>query len=167
MEAIFSQLGVNWRLLLTQGVNFFVLAAILTLLVYRPLTRIMEERRRKIESGVKAGEEAERRLTQIEELKARRMAEAERSAVSVISRAEEKAKKQGGIIIAGSEEKAKKIIDEARDLTEKKRIEELENLAREARGLVRAAIVKTVELDPVLIDEKLVERAIEIIKKQI
>ncbi|MBI2515207.1 hypothetical protein HYV91_03465 [Candidatus Wolfebacteria bacterium] len=166
MKGILDQLGVNWRLLLTQGVNFFILLAVLTFLAYRPLIRIMEERRKKIELGLKAGEEGEKRLKHIEELKAEKLAQAERSSLSLISRAEEKAKKEAGVIVKNSEAKAKTILEEAVDLAQRKKMEELENLTAEAKNIIKSAIVKTVQLDPRLIDEALISRAVETIKKE-
>ena len=43
-------------MLVAQALNFLILLVVLTIFVYRPLMRTMEERRKKIELGVKGGE---------------------------------------------------------------------------------------------------------------
>lgn len=164
---ILEQLGVNWRLLLTQGVNFFILLAALTILVYRPLLKVMEERRKRIEFGLKSAEEAEQHLAAIEREKDAKLAAADRTALGIVVAAEGEAKKHGQDIITASHKKAEALLKEAEAMAERRRQEEFEELAARANALVRAAIAKTVELDPKAIDEKLVEQAVELIKKEI
>ena len=94
MEGILGQLGVNWRLLLTQGVNFFVLLVVLNIFVFKPLTKIIEERRKRIEFGLKGAEEAEKKLNEIEVVKTERLAKADKTALGIISSAEDEAKKR-------------------------------------------------------------------------
>lgn len=166
MSGIFDQLGVNWRLLLTQGVNFFVLLIVLTVFVYRPLIKVVGQRRKRIELGLKGAEEAEKRLNAIEEVKTQKLAEADKSALGIISAAEDEAKKRSQDIVAESHQKADSVLKEAAAVAERRKAEELSGLAREAEAIIKAAIAKTVELDPKLIDEKLTRRAVELTKEQ-
>lgn len=167
MGEILSQLGVNWRLLLTQGVNFFVLFTVLYFSLWRPLVRIMAERRQKIEFGLKGAAEAEKRLNEIEKIKAVKLAEADKSALGIISEAESEAKKRAQDIVAESHKRGEALLKEAEAVAGRRREEQFAELAAKANALVRAAIAKTVELDPKAIDEKLVERAVELIKKEV
>ena len=52
MEQLFSQLGIDWHLLLSQAVNFFLLLIVLRVFAYKPLLAFLHERRRKIEEGL-------------------------------------------------------------------------------------------------------------------
>jgi len=165
MEGIFSQLGINWRLLLTQGVNFFVLLVVLNLFVFKPLVKVMEERKKRIEFGLKGAEEAEKKLNEIEVVKTERLAKADKKALGIISSAEDEAKKRAQGIIAETHKKAELVLEEAAAVAERKKMEELTKLASHAKGLILAAIAKTVELDPKLIDEKLAGEAAEMVKK--
>jgi len=61
MSALFTQLGINWKLLLAQGINFGLLLVVLAKFVYRPLLKLMKEQREKIEFGLKGAEEAAKR----------------------------------------------------------------------------------------------------------
>ena len=167
MSELFGQLGINWRLLVTQGVNFFALLAILTFFAYRPLLRLLDERRRKIELGLQGAEEAQRRLDEIERLKSERLAKADRQALAAITQAEKEAQTRGQGIIAETRAKAEAILAEARASAERRSIEERIRLAEEARTLVRSAITKAVRLEPERVDQALVERAAKLIREEV
>lgn len=49
---LLQKLGVDWRLLLAQIVNFTILLTVLTLFVYRPLLRLIDERRERIRKSM-------------------------------------------------------------------------------------------------------------------
>ncbi len=166
MSELVQQLGLDWKLLLSQGVNFLILLTVLTLLVYRPLSRLIEERRKKIEFGLMGAEEAERRLKEIDQIKEGKIAEAEKNALKVIAEAEKRAGRRFNEILKTAEDKAETVLFEASKVAEGKKQEELNRLAEKASALIKEAIVKTVELDPKLIDEKLVSRAALIIKEK-
>ncbi|MEK7162552.1 MAG: hypothetical protein AAB730_01705 [Patescibacteria group bacterium] len=166
MSELLSQLGINFKLLLSQGVNFFIVLAVLTVFVYRPLLKLLEERRKKIEIGLKGAEEVERRLAQIEVVKDAKLREGERAAFEIIKNAEERAGVRGGEILASAEKKAEDTLKKAREIEEQRRIEALSSLAAEARGLVREALAKTVSLNPEAVDEALIGGAVEELKRQ-
>src|SRR3989344_160525 len=160
MSELFNQLGVNWRLLLSQGVNFLILLVALTFLIYKPLLKVMAERKRRIEGGLADAEEAERKLKNIGNLETERMAKAEREALGVIKKAENEAQLSAKSIVLTAEGRAVAVLKEAAEIASKKRTEDLENLKKEGAGLIREAIQRTVELDPRAVDEKLIGKAL-------
>ena len=166
MSELIHQFGIDWKLLIAQGANFFILLAVLTIFVYRPLVRLMEERRKKIEFGLKGAEEAEKRLGEIEEIKIHKIAEADKKAVEIIGEAEKKAGKRVTEILTEADKKADSILIEAEKTSERKKQEELERLSKEANSLIKEAIIKTVELDPKAIDETLIAKAAASIKER-
>lgn len=161
MSELFYQLGVNWRLLFSQGVNFLILLAVLTFFVYKPLLKIIEERRKKIQIGLSDAEEAERKLKNIVNLESERMAKAEKDALVMIKKAEDNARTSAKSILLSAEEKSASVLKEAAEISFKKRAEDLEKLKKEGAGLIREAIARTVELDPRAVDEKLIGKALE------
>lgn len=54
---LLQKLGVDWKLLLAQIVNFTILLAVLTFFVYRPLLRIIDERRERIRKSMEDAEQ--------------------------------------------------------------------------------------------------------------
>ena len=59
MGALFSAFGVDWHLLLIQAVNFALLLAALTYFLYKPILRIIDERREKVAEGVRVAQQAQ------------------------------------------------------------------------------------------------------------
>lgn len=59
--------GVNPILLAAQVVNFFILLFILKKLLYGPILKVLNERRKKIEDSLKNAEEIQRRLQETED----------------------------------------------------------------------------------------------------
>lgn len=161
MSELFHQLGVNWRLLFSQGVNFLILLVALTFFVYKPLLKIIEERRKKIQTGLSDAEESEKKLKNIGNLEAERLAKAEKDALVIIKKAEDGARTSAKSILLSAEEKSTSILKEAAEISFKKRTEDLEKLKKEGAGLIREAIARTVALDPRAIDEKLIGKALE------
>lgn len=159
MADLFAQLGIDWRLLLAQGVNFFVLLAVLTAFVYRPLLRLLDERRRRIEFGLRGAEEAERRLAEIEATRAKRLADADQKAALLIGSAEEEAAERGRELVARALVKAEAALADAAQVAERRGAEELERVKNSAGDLIREAIARAVETEPGDIDERLVTRA--------
>lgn len=166
MSALLTQLGVNWKLLLAQGVNFLILLAVLTIFVYRPLVKLLEERRRKIELGLKGAEEIEGRLREVEKIKVEKLAAADKSATEIIGIAEKDGRKRFQEILTDAQKKAEGVLKEAAIVAEHKETEELERLGKQANALIKEAIVKTVELDPAQVDEKLISRAFTMVKEK-
>ena len=76
MEQILNEFGVKPLLLAAQVVNFFVLLWILKRFLYRPLLKVLEERKQKIAESLKNAEEIEKRLLQTEEQSEKKLAEA-------------------------------------------------------------------------------------------
>lgn len=164
MSELVNQLGIDPKLLLAQGVNFLILLFVLTKFVYKPLMKMVEERRRKIELGVKGGEMAEEVIKKAEEEKAGIIKEADTHAVAIISEAEKNAQKKAQEIALQADKKSQGILHEAMLIAERKEKEEMEKVSAEARKLVKEAIIKTVKLKPEQVDEKLIEEAVKSIK---
>src|SRR3989344_6615672 len=99
MTDLFEQLGIRGSSLIIQGVNFVILLVVLTFAVYRPLMRIMKERREKIALGIRGAEEAQKRIDEAEVIKDQKIKEADKSAITIIGEAEQKAKVRGKEIV--------------------------------------------------------------------
>lgn len=64
---ILNQFGINPLLLLAQVVNFALLLFILKRFLYKPILKVLEERKKKIADSLKNAEEIEKRLLETEE----------------------------------------------------------------------------------------------------
>ena len=161
MGELFSQLGIDPKLLLAQGVNFVILLLVLTKFVYKPLMKMVEERRKKIELGVKGGEMAKKVIQEAEEIGLEKIKVADRQGIVIISEAEKNARAKAQEIATQADKKAQQVLREVMLLAERKEKEEMERVSAEAKKLVKDAIIKTVQLKPEQVDEKLIEEAVK------
>jgi len=93
-------------------------------------------------------------------MKEEKLGEAEKTAFEIVKKSETDAKSGADKIIAEGGKKAEDLLKEAGQIAERRQEEAYLALIREAKTLVRAAIIKTVELDPKVVDEALVSRAV-------
>lgn len=163
MSLLFSQLGISWGALLAQGTNFLIVLVVLWYFVYRPLARIVDERRVKIEKGLADAKEADDRLGQISEKERAVLIEAEKKSLSVIKKAESEASLRAEEIRATGEKKAASIIEEGKALADRRAVEKMASVDREIGNFVKQVVAKTVELDPKLVDEKLINEAVSVL----
>lgn len=113
MSELFAAFGVNWKLLLVQAVNFGVLLIILWRVLYRPMLAMIDTRRQKIEEGVRASEEAHKRLAKSKETEAEMLAQAAKEGQLLVHTAKERAEVKGAQIVEGAEARAQNIFAEA------------------------------------------------------
>lgn len=166
MPGILQKLGIDWKLLLSQGINFLILLVLLTFLLYKPLLRIMHERKRNIEKAVEVIKEAENKISEAELIQRDKIALAENKAITIIKTAEQTALVKSNEIIAKAKSRSAEIIKEAENLAERRKLESLEGLMNEAKNLVRDILVKTIVVKPEHVDERLISQAIETIRKE-
>jgi F-type H+-transporting ATPase subunit b len=159
------QLGINWKLFLSQAVNFFILLAVLTFFVYRPLMKIMKERAKKIKEGLEKAEEADIRLKEVDNIGKEKIKEAEGKSIEIIKDTEKRAKLLEQDLQKKNEEKQKQMMQESEKMLERQK-EQTEKLVFEnAASLVKDLFAKTVELNPREIDDKLIKKAVDEIQK--
>ena len=118
METIFlgiGALGFNLPALVAQLINFALLLIIFRLLLYKPLLKMLDERKQRIQEGLEASDEAKRRLSETEQEVAKEL---------------DKARQQGQEQIAQAQQIAARIQEEAR----RRRETEAEQLLERARG---------------------------------
>jgi len=161
MQQLLSQLGVDWHLLLAQAVNFFLLLVVLRLFVYQPLLKLLRDRRQKIAEGVMKAEEAESRLKEANKIGLTKIKEAEVNALGILKKTEAQAKELEARLLAEAKQKEVEAIEKTDILLRAREEASRQSAEKEAAGLVRRAIAKTVELAPGAIDDALISRAVK------
>ena len=56
-----TQFGIEWQLLVSQGISFAIVAVALYYFVFKPVIKVSAERQQKIEQGLKDAEEARKK----------------------------------------------------------------------------------------------------------
>ena len=165
MAELFSKLGLDWKLLLSQAVNFLLLLFLLRKFAYQPLLKVLKERREKIEEGVAKAAEAEGRLAEANAIAKDKMKAAESEALAMLRATEEKSKQVEAGLLEEARKKESAMLAGAELAAKAKEKEALDGFRREAAAMVRQAIVRTVEMAPQHVDEALVKKAVEEIAK--
>jgi F-type H+-transporting ATPase subunit b len=166
MQQLVSQLGINWQLLLSQAVNFILLLIVLRIFVYKPVLKLLRDRREKIEGGLMKAKEAEKRLHEVDEIGKGKIKEAEFEAVAILKRTEAEAKTVEEKLLAAAKQREEEAIRGAATRLRSQEEESRRALEQEAAALVRLAIARTVELSPEKIDDALIAKAVNEAKHQ-
>ncbi len=164
MQELVSQLGLDWRLLLSQAANFLILLIVLRVFAYRPILNMLKERRARIEEGLTKAEESDRRLLQANEAAAARRKEADAEALAILRETESKSKELEEKLLAEAHRKEADVLANTDLIIKGKAEQARREMEAEAVTLVKEALVAAVELDPKAVDEALVERAVKSLK---
>lgn len=140
MEQMVTVFGVNGKLLIIQAVNFGLLLFVLHRFLYRPVLKIVDARREKIERSIKEALRVEQELGQAEVEKTHMLREAREKGDAFLEVAKKHALDEEHLIIKDAHRKAVHIFNEAERRIEREREEMLEKAEREvARMAILAA----------------------------
>ncbi|MDP1620248.1 MAG: F0F1 ATP synthase subunit B [Candidatus Moranbacteria bacterium] len=145
---LLDNLGIDGRLLLAQLINFVILLAVLYKFAYGPVLKILEERTKKIENGLKDAEESHKKLAEISEKEAAVLVEARKNAQQIIKKSEEAAVKNAEEIIVLAKDQSIKMLEQAKKQIEQEKEKILAEVKTEVAELIMVATGK-------IIDEKL------------
>ncbi len=126
---ILEALGINWKLLVEQGIAFLILVWILGKFVYPALIKSIDTRREQIEAGLKEAQESQAALAKAEVKVSEVLATARTDADDLLARSHQEA----GAIVAEAEAKAKQ---RAEQIVADARVQ-LENDVRKAREALK------------------------------
>ncbi len=138
MGALFTTFGIDWHLLIAQTINFGILAALLTWLLYKPVLNMVKERERIITKGVNDAEESAKRLTETGvEIQARTHA-AEVEASDIVEQARRAALDERAKLLKEAEARALAI---ARDADARAKETAVRSMRESEREVARLAVL--------------------------
>lgn len=110
---VLAKLGIDWKLLTAQAVNFLILLWVLKRYAYKPILKALEARTKKIEQGLKDAEASQTKLQGVIEEEKKILAAAREEARSILVEAEGNAKKRDAMMLDETKEKIDRMIAEA------------------------------------------------------
>ena len=136
MSEIIGVFGINWKLLLVQAVNFGILLLVLWHFLYKPVIRMLAERREVVAKGVIDAEHAAAERARAEEERTAVLTAATKDADTLIARAKERGEAKEQEILLEAQKKSDRLLAEAalKAEEEKRRalVESKEEIARMA-----------------------------------
>ncbi|OGG39055.1 ATP synthase F0 subunit B [Candidatus Jorgensenbacteria bacterium GWA1_49_17] len=164
MSELIHNLGIEWKVLLAQIVNFAVLLFILKKFAYKPILKVLNDRQKRIEEAINRSKSVDKRMAEIETLKEKVLDEARRESEAIIKKAEEAALRVKESVLKEAHSVSEKLLVD----TGKKIQAEREKIFREAKSeiadLVYAAVEKSIgDLAGENLKTKMVEDAMKFV----
>lgn len=165
MQELLEKLGIQWQLLLAQGVNFLIILFVLKKTAYGPLMKMLRERREKVEQGIRDADRAAEQLKDADRVLSEKVIEADKKSIDIITNTEKNAKEKEITYLLQAKEKERQIIASAEEKAIHIEDASREVVYKEAVSLVKDAVKKITERDPDTIDDTLVAQAIAEVRK--
>jgi len=139
-----EKLGINITWLLAQVVNFGLLLFILWKLAYKPVLKVMDDRKQKIQESLDYAESVKKQAAEQQKEFDRKLEEARREAQAATAVAAQAGEKERETILAQAREDARKMIEQAKGQIEYERKQMLAELRQEVVQLSLLAAQKVV-----------------------
>ncbi len=133
MGELFSNLGIDPKLLFSQAVNFFLVLWLLNRFVFRKLLSLLEERRKKIEQGLELRDRAEKEVAQIGNARHRALQEVKKEAEAVLSQTRDQARQKEQELLKAAKQQQDAILVKAREQGERDKDDMLKEAQEEIR----------------------------------
>lgn len=144
MEEIVHSLGIEWKLLIAQIINFGILAFVLFKLIYKPLLKVLDERALMVKDAEEKSSSIEAKLEEVQKLKEEVLSEARHASAQILKDAEVSATNLKNKLSEEAHGHAEKIVKEAQaKLLDEQNVRDQE-LKKEIKNIVANAIEATV-----------------------
>lgn len=142
-------LGFNLPALIAQIINFALLLIIFRLLLYKPLLRVLDERKQRIQEGLEASDEAKRRLSETEQEVAKELDKARQEGQGLITQAQQISARVQEEARQAARAEAEQLLERARGEFELEKNNAIAALRQEFAGLTISAAERVIkeELD--------------------
>jgi F-type H+-transporting ATPase subunit b len=134
-----EKLGIDPGVLIAQLVNFFLLLGLLSLVLYKPVMRMLHERQERIAKGLAEAELVAKRAAQAEAEYQKHIEEARREAQAIVTQAREAAGKEREAILARAQAEVQELRARAEEEIERERRAALAALQGQVADLAIAA----------------------------
>lgn len=147
MEALDS-LGIDFKILLAQIINFILLLLILKKFLYGPIVGMLDKRKKAIDEGLKNAEEARLAVEKAQSGYEQKIALAVKEADKILTEAKKQAKDESEQIIAAASANSTQMIEKTKKQIEIEKTRVLSEAKKELADLVIAATQKLISKDP-------------------
>ncbi|MEK7542087.1 MAG: F0F1 ATP synthase subunit B [Patescibacteria group bacterium] len=135
MSELFSNLGINGKLLFVQAVNFLIILFLLNKFVFPKVLGFIEQRKKRIEEGLELTERAKHEMQRIEEARHRELEKARKEADVLLNQAKTEAQEKEHAMVAEAKNRAEEIAQRAKEDAARTKVDAL----KEAKGEISKA----------------------------
>lgn len=138
---VLSTLGIDWKILIAQVINFLIVLIILRAFVYRPLLRVIDNRREDVKRAMSHADEVAREKSRMQKEYADILKRADEEAGAILSKAKTDAETMRAEIILVAQKEATQILQKG----QRQLAEERTRVFEELQGSVAESIVTLTE----------------------
>jgi F-type H+-transporting ATPase subunit b len=143
LEAL-EALGINGPFLLSQIVNFLILFLALRFLLWKPMLKMLNERKQRIAQGLEDAEQARRDRERTQAEYEERIKQAEQKREEILAKAAEEGERAAADTLAQARAQAERIVAEGKETVEQERQQMLTELRKQVAALSIAAANKLI-----------------------
>ncbi|HMQ33913.1 MAG TPA: F0F1 ATP synthase subunit B [Chloroflexaceae bacterium] len=132
-------LGINLNLFLAQLINFGVVVWLLWTLLYKPVTKMLNDRTARIEASLREADQVKQQLANATRDYEAEVGRGRQEAAAIVAQAQERAKAQEAEILAQARKEADRLREEARAQA----ITERDQMLREAKNQIAELVTLT------------------------
>jgi F-type H+-transporting ATPase subunit b len=137
-------IGIDWQVLLAQFVNFAILFGLLSVLLYKPMRRMLDERSNRIKESMEQAEQIKEQMTKSEEQVKLQLDTARREGQDILAQAAQMGERLKEEAKGEARQEAEVIVARARTEIERERDQALDEVKREFVDLAITAAEKVV-----------------------
>ena len=141
---LLDKLGIDWRLLIAQLINFLILVLILYKFLYKPVLKMLDGRKEKIEKGLRDAEQLGVELEKTKELQAAEIQKAKQEAREIIEEADKRAEAAGAETKLKTKAEVEKLISAAKSQIINEKEKMMSEIKKEAIELILLTAEKVV-----------------------
>ncbi|HEY4694878.1 MAG TPA: F0F1 ATP synthase subunit B [Candidatus Nanoarchaeia archaeon] len=142
---IIEEFGINPYLLLAQVVNFTILLFLLKKILYKPILKVLEERKVKIVRSLKEAEDIEKRLVETAKEQEKILEKARSEAANLISEVKKESKELSEKMLADTRATVDEAMKRGEERLELEKQQMMSEVKKDLAGLVIAATAKVTQ----------------------
>ena len=158
---ILQTLGIDWKLLIAQIINFAVVAIVLTYFVYKPVLKAIDARRERTKKAMRDADDIGRAKRDMEEERIKRMRAADDESKAMLEKAKKHAEAVQTELLAKARSEADAALQKGRAQLENERREALASLQDTVAGVVIRMTEKILEREFAPADQERILKNVE------
>ncbi len=142
---LLAKLGVDWRLLIAQIVNFTILLSVLTLFVYRPLLRVIDERRERIRKSMEDADAIAHEKEKIAQARQEALRKIDQECGAFLEKAKNDAERMKADILHTTDIEVKNLLTKGREQLRSERVQALQDMQKSLSSAILQMTEKILE----------------------
>jgi F-type H+-transporting ATPase subunit b len=138
-------LGINWQLLVAFLINFIILAVLLSLVLYKPVTKMLNERQERIKQSMEQAEAIKQQTAQTEQEIRKQLEVAQKESQAILAQAAQIGEKLKGEARDAARKEAETIIAKAQVEIERQREKDFQELRAQFADIAILAAEKVIK----------------------